>query len=224
MICSPSPHATVRQRMCLRSVEKRYAARSTARIPSTPVNRPKRLLLCGRRNAQNDFRLPYSIPQIAFSIFSREHAPNQWHCVRADSGEPDRLFQGSPLARPATPAESRKSSPTAALSQPSLRAAHGTEFPRADRPALQPSRAPRQCAALPSPAPSYPSRQHSRSPTPQQSPSRPACESLRDRRRLERLRLAPRSFPETPPAQIHRSAPLPPANSRSSGESALPPR
>ena len=45
VICSPSPHATVRQRMCLRSVEKRYAASSTARIPSTPVNRPKRLLL-----------------------------------------------------------------------------------------------------------------------------------------------------------------------------------
>ena len=37
--CRPSPHATVRQRICLRSVEPSHAASSTARIPSTPVNR-----------------------------------------------------------------------------------------------------------------------------------------------------------------------------------------
>ena len=37
--CRPSPQAMVRQRMCLRSVEKRYAASNTARIPSNPVNR-----------------------------------------------------------------------------------------------------------------------------------------------------------------------------------------
>ncbi len=39
VICSPSPQAMVRQRMCLRSVEKSHAASSTARIPNTPVNR-----------------------------------------------------------------------------------------------------------------------------------------------------------------------------------------
>src|SRR5580692_1550336 len=79
VICSPSPHATVRQRICLRSVEKRYAAKSTARIPSTPVNRAKRLLLWEDKNARKDFRLPYSIPQIVLSIFLGEDAANQRH-------------------------------------------------------------------------------------------------------------------------------------------------
>ena len=39
VICRPRPQAMVRQRMRLRSVEKSHAASSTARIPSTPVNR-----------------------------------------------------------------------------------------------------------------------------------------------------------------------------------------
>ncbi len=43
--CKPSPQAIVRHRMCLRSVENSHAAKSTARIPSTPVNRPKVILL-----------------------------------------------------------------------------------------------------------------------------------------------------------------------------------
>ena len=45
VICNPSPHRIVRQRMRLRSVEKSHAAASTARIPSTPVNRPNANLL-----------------------------------------------------------------------------------------------------------------------------------------------------------------------------------
>jgi hypothetical protein len=39
--CRPRPQATVRQRMRLRLVEPSQAASSTARIPSTPVNRSK---------------------------------------------------------------------------------------------------------------------------------------------------------------------------------------
>ena len=41
VICNPSPQAMVRQRMRLRSVENSHAASKTARIPNTPVNRPK---------------------------------------------------------------------------------------------------------------------------------------------------------------------------------------
>ena len=53
--CRPSPQATVRQRMRLRSVEPSQAASSTARIPSTPVNRSK--VFAPRKQLQVEFSL-----------------------------------------------------------------------------------------------------------------------------------------------------------------------
>jgi hypothetical protein len=40
-ICSPSPHATVRQRIARRLVESRYATKIKMMSPSSPVNRAK---------------------------------------------------------------------------------------------------------------------------------------------------------------------------------------
>src|SRR5208283_492811 len=82
VICSPRPQKMVRQRMRLRSVENSHAASRTARIPNTPVNRAKRLLLQGRKGFPKNFRLIYSISQAFLGIFSRDGAAYQRHRSR----------------------------------------------------------------------------------------------------------------------------------------------
>src|SRR5208337_2740842 len=82
MTCRLSPQATVRQRICLRSVEPSHAANSTAKIPSTPVNRSKQLLLtkkgigdsrgqpANRKNTAVQFPGPYSLFPVSHYLIS----------------------------------------------------------------------------------------------------------------------------------------------------------
>ncbi len=63
--CRLNPQATVRQRILPLSVENNHAAESTARIPRTPVNRPK------ARSFRTSYQL-FSVVSKPDSIWSDE--------------------------------------------------------------------------------------------------------------------------------------------------------